>query len=330
MLFISTKLALLSKIKENENASENSVSFNISNIMPGFGEIYGALIRKLLFSNTWSYKIKGVKFLDKNGVRVNNIFNKVQGLYEWTILILENLKQVKFKLKNNTQDFPNNQTAKIVIDKDKSYSGKDIKFKDENSMLEVINPNVYLFEVADHKSVIFDSIEILIDRNEGFVKAKEHNLIGDFIPISTIYCPVTNVTFDVQNRMIDNIKVDLLQIDIETDGTQTPKECLIVVLSIINTSFKILLQNILPKTEKKGKNMMYIAPNSFDIENLQLSTRLKNCLTRLKINNIIEFCSNTTETEAKNIKDLGKKTFEELLKFMKEKDLNFKNENKKK
>ena len=59
---------------------------------------------------------------------------------------------------------------------------------------------------------------------------------------------------------------------------------------------------------------------------MNLSTRLKNCLVKLNIKNIIEFCSNNTQRDAKNIKDLGKKTFDELISFMKQNDLEFKTE----
>lgn len=327
MLFISTKLALLSKIAKKQTISKNISNFSFTNLISGTGELYGALIRKMLFNHTWGYRVKGVKFLDKNGIKVDNIFNKIAGLYEWTILILETIKKIKFidNDTSNIKDNRNNLIAHITINKNGIYYAKDIKFEDK---IIVFNKDLKLFEVSDYSIINFSTIELLIDRNEGFIKDDEHSLIGDFFPISSIYCPIVNVMFDTESKNIEGNKTDSISLTIETDGTINPEKCLARVLSILYTNFKILLKNLLPKEDDNmNKNsVMYVAPNDFDIDNLNLSTRLQNCLKKLNINNIIEFCSNTTKSQAKNIKDLGKKTFEELLTFMKENDLKFKDE----
>lgn len=280
--------------------------YEIENLYPGYGNTLGNSIRRILLSSIPGAAITKVKISG-----INHEFSTLSGVKEDIIRLLLNLKQLRFKLHG---DEP--QLAILEAKGQKDVTGKDVKCP---AQLEVVNKDHHLLSLTDKNTKI--SIELTVERGIGFVSseelAKEKVLVGDLV-LDAIFTPIRRVNYEVENmRVGDRTDYNLLRINIETDGSISPKEAFKTAISIMKRQIeKIeLMENeiasegeVETKVEDLGKENL--------IESLKLSQRTKNALLAAGISNAFELNNKSVE-EILSMEGLGKKAVSEIKKALK-------------
>lgn len=147
MMFFSEKILLLSKIEKLSKVGKNREVLSISPILNGFGETYGALIRKFLFSAVPSYKIISFKFLQGDAEEINldsklSLYSKIDGMEESILFLSKNLESVIFETNYQHIDAKKNIQGEIIIDRLGEYTAADIKFSSDGDFLKQVSNNV--------------------------------------------------------------------------------------------------------------------------------------------------------------------------------------------
>jgi len=199
----------------------------------------------------------------------------------------------------------------------REITARDIK---PNSNVEIINLDHHLAEIDEEGQL---SMEILVKRGRGYQEAEggEWDRSYDFIPIDAVFTPVKKVNFQVLDTRVGQFtNYDKLVIEIWTNGSITPQQALSQSLDLLIEEFsrfgKLLkgsMNEDLP-TEEVEASEEVIEPET-SIEELELSVRAYNCLKRAHINTVqelINILQNRPE-ELKKIKNLGQKTYEEIV-----------------
>lgn len=208
--------------------SENETKgvYEIDGLYPGYGHTLGNSLRRIVLSSLPGAAITSLKI---DGVA--HEFSTIAGVKEDVVLLLLNLKKVRFKM---ITDEP--QTATISVKGSKKVTASDIT---SGSQLEVLNPELYLAELTDKSANL--SIEMRVERGLGFVPrdvhAKDKVEIGT-IAVDAIFTPIRRVSYEVENmRVGDKTNHNRLRIQIETDGTLSPREAL-------ENSIKIMIEQL--------------------------------------------------------------------------------------
>ena len=204
-------------------------TYEIDGLYPGYGHTLGNSLRRIILSSLPGAAVIAVKIKG-----ADHEFTTLDGVKEDVINILLNLKQVRFRVTGE-----GSQTATIKVSGSKEVTGADIKVSGE---LEVLNPEQYICESTGKDG--FEA-EITVATGLGFV-GKE-NLNKDKVDAGTIFVdavftPIRKVNYEVENtRVGDRTDFNKLRINIETDGTFTPKEALEDSMKIMLTQIKTML-----------------------------------------------------------------------------------------
>ena len=200
--------------------------FEIDNLYPGYGHTLGNSLRRIILSSLPGAAITSIKI---DGA--DHEFSVLDGVREDVITIILQLKQIRFKLHSD-------EAQEITISAKGSgvVTAKDIR---SSSQVEVLNPDQYIAEITDKSGKL--DITMRVERGLGFVTKEEHQRakveIG-VIAVDAIFTPVRRVSYEVENmRVGDNTNHNRLRINIETDGSITPKEAL-------NRSIRIMIEQL--------------------------------------------------------------------------------------
>lgn len=222
---------------------KNKASFEIVNCYPGFGMTLGTALRRVLISSLpgaaiTSVKIKGVK----------HEFSTISNVLEDVIQIILNLKQIRFKLHS-----PGPTSLTLKAKGEKEVKASDIKL---NSDIEIMNKNAHIATLTDKKASL--EMEINVDSGLGYVSVeqrKKEKLPVGTIAIDAIFSPIRKVNYEIENmRVGDRTDFNRLKINIETDGTITPKEALKKASQILVEHFSILAESTTKSKQKKEKS----------------------------------------------------------------------------
>jgi len=200
--------------------------FEIDNLYPGYGHTLGNSLRRIMLSSLPGAAITSIKI---DGA--DHEFSVLDGVREDTITIILHLKQLRFKLHSNEP-----QEITINVKGAKKVTGSDIK---TSSQVEVLNPELYVAEITDKLGSL--NVTMRIERGLGFVTKEEHQRakveIGT-IAMDAIFTPIRRVSYEVENmRVGDNTNHNRLRLNIETDGSITPRESL-------NRSIRIMIEQL--------------------------------------------------------------------------------------
>ena len=190
-------------------------TYEIDNLYPGYGHTLGNSLRRIILSSLPGAAITQVKISG-----VSHEFSTIDGVKEDAVLILLNLKKIRFKLLSDES-----QVVTLSVKGAKAVTAGDI---DVSGQVEVLNPEQYICELTDKSSKI--EIEITIEKGLGFVPRDVHQKgkvdIGT-IAVDAIFTPIRRVAYEVENmRFGDKTNYNRLRIIVETDGTLTPREAL--------------------------------------------------------------------------------------------------------
>ena len=286
--------------------------FMIDQLGRGFGTTLGNSLRRVLLSS-----LPGAAVSNISVGGVLHEFSHLPGVKEDVTEIVLNLKNLALKHEGES-DEP--KTATIEASGTCVVTAADIKF---DSDIEAMNPELVIATLDGDDAKLY--IEMTIKKGTGYVGADKNkssdHAIG-LIPIDSLYSPVRKVNFVVdQTRIGDVTDFDKLTIEVTTNGTVSPSEALCMGASILADHFNMFadlsdrLDNsdvAVDREETQREKMMEMS-----IEELDLSVRSYNCLKRAGINTV-EDLANKTEEDMMKVRNLGRKSLDEVLNKMAE------------
>lgn len=267
--------------------SENDFAgvYEIDGFYPGFGHTLGNSLRRMILSSLPGASITSVKIAG-----VSHEFSTISGVKEDTITLLLNLKRVRIKM---LTDEP--QTLTLKIKGAQEVKASDIKAPGQVS---VLNPDLVIAHITDKNAEL--SMEITVEKGLGFVSKeslqKNRVDIGT-ITVDAVFTPIRKVSYEVENmRVGDRTDFNRLRINIETDGSITPREALEKAIEIMIHQLKAIVgfkeespvanDNLAPSEgggEHKELDQEFLKTR---IETLDLSPRTINALTGANIRTI--------------------------------------------
>lgn len=279
--------------------------FVVEPLERGFGTTLGNSMRRVLLSSLPGYAITSVKI---EGIL--HEFSTIKGIKEDVTEIVLNLKSVILKIHG---DGP--KTIYIEANGPCDITAGDIQMDSE---VEVLNPDLH---IASLDSGAHISMEMICDKGRGYVSAEKNKqnmqpVIG-VIAIDSIYSPVSKVNYTVENTRREQITdYDKLTLEVWTNGTINAKEAVSLGAKILNEHLNLFgdLSDEAFETEimvtKNDDGKEHVL--EMTIEELDLSVRSFNCLKRASINTV-EDLINKTEDDMMKVRNLGKKSLDEVV-----------------
>lgn len=306
--------------------------FEIDGLYPGYGHTLGNSLRRIILSSLPGASITSIKI---DGV--THEFQTMDGIKEDIIVIILNLKKIRFKM---ISDEP--QTVALSIKGPKEITAGDIK---TGGQVEILNPELHLAEVTGKVNF---NIEIRIEKGLGFISKevfqKEKVDIGT-IAVDAIFTPIRRVSYEVENmRVGDKTNHNRLRISIETDGTLSPREALSRSIEIMINQLKAIVDFKEPEAptpegvgvqtstgRSVGKNSEEDAKKGSDFadvlktrtDSLDLSTRTLNALTGANIRTLGGLARKKRE-DLLEVEGIGEKGISEIKKVLGKFGLNLK------
>lgn len=294
------------KIETAEISPDGSYGrFVVEPLERGYGTTLGNSLRRILLSSLPGVAVTQVKI---DGVQ--HEFSTVPGVKEDVTEIILNIKGLTAKLHS---DGP--KVVYIDAEGECSISASDIK---TDSEVEILNPNMHIATLSSGSKLY---MEITLDKGRGYVPAERNKQtlqpgIG-VIPVDSIYTPVLKVNYTVENTRVGQITdYDKLTIEVWTDGTISAKESVSIGAKILNEHLNLFIglcaetQSAEIMVEKDDKSKEKVL--EMTIEELDLSVRSFNCLKRAGINTV-EDLINKSEDEMMKVRNLGRKSLEEVI-----------------
>ena len=293
--------------------------FVVEPLERGYGTTLGNSLRRILLSSLPGAAVSNVKI---DGVL--HEFSVIPGVKEDVTEIILNLKGLAIK---NTSEGNEPKIAYIDVEGEGEVKGSDIKC---DSDIEILNPEHHIATLSGGAgSKLY--MEITINKGRGYVGAdknkKDDQPIG-MLPVDSIFTPVTRVNFLVENTRVGQITdYDKLSLEVWTNGTIAPDDAVSFGAKILNEHLNLFIDlsdnakdtSIMVEKEEGKKEKVL----EMSIEELDLSVRSYNCLKRAGINTV-EDLANKTEDEMMKVRNLGRKSLEEVLNKMAELGLSLK------
>jgi len=233
----------------------NKAVFELEGLYPGYGITVGNSLRRVLLSSLGGAAVTQVKIKG-----VSHEFSTISGIQEDVILIMLNLKQLRFKV---FSDEP--QKAILKVKGEKEAKGSDFELP---SQVELVNKNCHIATLTSKSAEL--EMEIQIEKGVGYVSresrkpavpaSQEKSEIG-VIPLDSIFTPVKKVSFKVENmRVGERTDYDRLFLEVETDGIISPEDAVYEASEILVNHFSLVAENFkpkpqAPKIEEKKKNI---------------------------------------------------------------------------
>ena len=303
---INTAAHMPSEI-EVENISDNKAQIIAYPFEAGFAITLAHPLRRLLLSSTVGFAPTAVKI---DGV--THEFDSMRGMLEDVALFIINLKNIRFKIKGDEKR----------VEVNYSFSGaKEIYGSDlSNETIEVVTPEGYLATINEDAELNFS---LIIEKGIGYVPSETiRDLVdSDYIALDAFFTPVKKAIYEIENVLVeDNPNFEKVVFTIETDGLISPIEAFKDSLEAMYTQMSVfngvLDIDITPK-EESTSDSVELNKLLQSIEELNLSARSFNCLDRAEVRFVGELAL-MSELELKNLKNLGKKSLEEINTVMEE------------
>lgn len=304
-------------ICEESSYSSTFGRFFLQPLERGYGVTIGNSLRRILISS-----LPGAAFTAVKLGGVLHEFSTIPGVVEDVTEIILNLKQVRMKLLNK-------KPAKIefTIQGPKEVTAADIQ--KYTADLEILNPNQHIATLqADAKF----EVELRVGRGKGYVPAVD-NKSPDFaigmIAIDSIYSPIVNSTYEVENvRIGDRNDYEKLVVNITTDGSITPDDALTQAAKIMRDHLQLFInfdieqedthEEVKKDSEKERIKKILLT----NVDDLELSVRAHNCLKAANIKTISDLVAKD-EAEMLKFRNFGRKSLAELMEIVETLGLEF-------
>jgi DNA-directed RNA polymerase subunit alpha len=296
---------------ESGEAEGNTQSFVISPLEPGFGHTLGNSLRRTLLSSIPGAAVTQVRFDE-----ALHEFDTIPGVKEDVTDLILNLKDLVLRC---TADEP------VTLRLDKRGPG-DVNASDiqVTSDVEVLNGDLHLATVNAKGRL---AVDLTVEQGRGYLSAernKKTSTIG-VIPVDAIFSPVRRVSFQIEPTRVEQAtNYDKLTVEIETDGSITPREALASAGDTLRSLVSLVADL---SDEPKGLELGEVSPATsaspdleLPIEELDLSERPRNCLKRARVDTIGQLAQKT-EDDLLAITNFGSKSLEEVLQKLDERGL---------
>ncbi|NLJ76948.1 MAG: DNA-directed RNA polymerase subunit alpha [Peptococcaceae bacterium] len=286
--------------------------FVVEPLERGYGITLGNSLRRILLSSLPGAAVTSVKV---DGVL--HEFSTIPGVVEDVTDIILNLKSLCLKIHGDEEKIMRIETTKEGVVK----AGDIIHDAD----VEILNPDLKIATLSDNARLV---MEITASRGRGYVTAernkKGEHIIG-VIPMDSVFTPVKKVNYNVENTRVGQITdFDKLSLEVWTNGSIRPDEATSLSAKILNDHLRLFIGltesvsevEIMVEKEEEQKDKLL----EMTIEELDLSVRSYNCLKRAGINTVEELIQRNEEDMMK-VRNLGKKSLEEVVNKLAELDL---------
>ena len=283
--------------------TNNYAKFVCEPLERGYGVTIGNSLRRILLSSLPGCAITSVK-IDGALHEFSTIPNVVEDVPE----IIINLKNVRLKF-----DEVEEKVLRIDFKGEGELTAADII---TDGTVEILNPELHIATVSEGGSLV---MEMTADKGRGYNSAeknKKPNQDISVLPIDSIYTPVKKVNYQVENTRVGQmVDYDKLVIEVWTDGSLKAHEALSLAAKVMTGHLELFIdlseatkntQVMIEKEESKKEKVLEMS-----IEELELSVRSFNCLKRAGISTV-EDLTNRSESDMMKVRNLGKKSFDEV------------------
>lgn len=289
----------ITKVDESTNYGK----FVVEPLERGYGTTLGNSLRRILLSSLQGAAVSSIQI---DGVL--HEFSTIDGVLEDVTQIILNIK--KLALKMNTDEDKN---IEIDVNGPAKVTAADIVADPD---VEVLNPEQYICTVADGGHF---HVRMTVKKGRGYVAAdqnKSDDMPIGVLPIDSIFTPISRVNYQVESTRVGRRNdFDKLTLDVWTNGSISPREAISLAAKILTEHLDIFVNltdeaknaEIMVEKEETHKEKML----EMTIEELDLSVRSYNCLKRAGINTVQEL-TNKTEADMMKVRNLGRKSLEEV------------------
>ena len=286
--------------------------FVVEPLERGYGITLGNSLRRIMLSSLPGAAVSQIKI---EGVL--HEFSSIPGVKEDVTEIIMNIKSLAIKNNSETNEV---KTAYIEFEGEGVVHASDIQADQD---IEILNPELVIATLSGKDTKLY--MELTITRGRGYVNAdknKHEDLPIGVIAVDSIYTPVERVNVTVENTRVGQITdYDKLTLDVITNGTLAPDEAVSLAAKVLSEHLSLFIDlsenaksaEIMVETESDEKEKVL----EMNIDELELSVRSYNCLKRAGINTVEELCNRTSEDMMK-VRNLGRKSLEEVLAKLKE------------
>ena len=281
--------------------------FVVEPLERGYGTTLGNSLRRIMLSSLPGAAVSQVKI---DGVL--HEFSSIPGVKEDVTEIIMNIKNLAIRNNSSTNE---PKVAYIEFEGEGVVTAADIQV---DSDIQILNPDLVIANLnggADCKLYM----ELTITKGRGYVSAEKNKTedtpIG-VIAVDSIYTPVERVNLSIENTRVGQITdYDKLTLDVYTNGTLEPDEAVSLAAKVLSEHLSLFidLSDVMIEKEDNAKEKVL----EMNIDELELSVRSYNCLKRAGINTVEELTNRTPEDMMK-VRNLGRKSLEEVLAKLKE------------
>lgn len=278
--------------------------FALGPLERGYGTTLGNSLRRVLLSSLPGVAVNSVKI---DGI--HHELSTIPGVKEDVTEIILNIKGLTVKLYGEGP-----KTIYVEAEGECEVTAGDIK---TDSEVDILDPGMHIATLGKDAKLY---MEITIDKGRGYVSAEKNkqslNLSVDVIAVDSIYTPVLKVNYKVEDTRLGQVTdYDKLTLEVWTDGTLSAKEAISQAANLLNEHLRLFIDlsdeasiaEVLVEKDDKGKEKIL----EMTIEELDLSVRSFNCLKRAGINTVDDLI-NKSEEEMMKVRNLGKKSFDEV------------------
>ncbi|MBU3015085.1 DNA-directed RNA polymerase subunit alpha [Poseidonibacter lekithochrous] len=286
---------------EIETINDNEAKISAYPFESGFAITLAHPLRRLLLSSSVGYAPIAVKIEG-----ASHEFDSLRGMLEDIAIFIINLKNIKFKI--------NSDVEQVVVEY--SFDGpKEIKGEDLiNSDVEVVSPDVHVATINADCNLTFS---VIIQKGIGYMPSEDiREIVGpDYIPVDAFFTPVKKVVYDIEKMLVeDNPNFEKAVFNVQTNGQISPitafKEAVSVMYSQMSVFNKVFDLSEVTVSDA-GEEPVELKDLVVKIDDLNLSARSFNSLDRAGLKFLGELVL-MSEVEVKNIKNLGKKSYDEI------------------
>ena len=287
--------------------------FVVEPLERGYGTTLGNSLRRIMLSSLPGAAVSQVKI---DGVL--HEFSSIPGVKEDVTEIIMNIKSLAIKNLSETNE---PKTAYIEFEGEGVVTAADIQV---DSDIEILNPEQVIATLSGGTDSKF-YMELNITKGRGYISAdknKNDELPIGMIAVDSIYTPVERVNMTVENTRVGQVTdFDKLTLDVFTNGTLAPDEAVSLAAKVLSEHLNLFIDlsenaitaEVMVEKEDNEKEKVL----EMNIDELELSVRSYNCLKRAGINTVEELCNRTPEDMMK-VRNLGRKSLEEVLAKLKE------------
>ena len=295
--------------------------FTLEPLERGYGTTLGNSLRRIMLSSLPGAAVSQVKIAG-----VLHEFTTIPGVKEDVTEIVMNIKELA--IRNNSQT---NEPKIAYID----FSGEGVVTAGDihvDQDVEIMNPDLVIATLDTSDSKLY--MELTITRGRGYVDAEKNtvdNSAVGVIPIDSIYTPVERVNIQIENTRVGQITdYDKLTIEVFTNGALAPDEAISLAAKVLSEHLNLFINlsenaktaEVMIEKEEDDKEKVL----EMNIDELELSVRSYNCLKRASINTVEELINKTPE-EMMKVRNLGRKSLDEVFAKLKELGLELKSSN---